>query len=127
MSDESRGNPSRGSAETENTNKNEEDEELRSELLQDVPEWLQDFKENMVDKNVQPHQCSSHELPMESRAKVVRGSGKHSVHTHFPKDPNCDICLKTKTTRASCRRRAGTVVPRAEHFCDLITVGHKRK
>ena len=59
---------------------------------------------------------SSHELPMEPRAKVELGSGKHSVFTHFPKDPNCDICLKTKITRASCRRRTGTVVPRAEHW-----------
>ena len=39
----------------------------------------------------------------------------------FPKDPNCDICLKTKITRAS----AGTVVPRAEHFGDLITADHE--
>ena len=62
---------------------------------------------------------------MESRAKVERGSVKHSVHTHFPKDPNCDICLKTKITRASCRRRAGTVVPRAENLGDLITADHK--
>ena len=38
---------------------------------------------------------SSHELPMVPRAKVEPGSGKHSVKTHFPKDPNCDI-LKTK-------------------------------
>ena len=53
------------------------------------------------------------------------GSGKHSVCTHFPKDPNCGICLKTKITRASCRRRAGTVVPRAEHFGDLITIYQK--
>ena len=49
------------------------------------------------------------------------GSGKHSVYTHFSKDPNCDICLKTQITRASCRGRAGTVVPRAENFGDLIT------
>ena len=62
---------------------------------------------------------------MESRAKVVPGPGKHSVYTHFPKDPNCDVCLKTKITRASCRRRAGTVVPKAEHFADLITADHK--
>ena len=68
---------------------------------------------------------SSHELPMEPRAKVEPGSGKHSVYTHFPKEPNCDICLKTKITRASCRRRAGTVVPTAEQFCDLITADHK--
>ena len=53
------------------------------------------------------------------------GSGKHSVYTHFPKDPNCDICLKTKITRACCRTRAGTVVPRAEKFGDLITADHK--
>ena len=52
-------------------------------------------------------------------------SGKHSENTHFPKDLNCDLCVKTKITRASCRRRAGTVVPRAEHFGDLITADHK--
>ena len=45
--------------------------------------------------------------------------------THFPKDRNCDICLMRKITRASCRRRTGTVVPRAEHFGDLITADHK--
>ena len=33
------------------------------------------------------------------------GSSEHSVYTHFPKDPKCDICLKTKITRASWRRR----------------------
>ena len=45
---------------------------------------------------------------------------------HFPTDPNCDsdICLTTKITRAP-RRRAGTVVPRAEHFGDLITADDK--
>ena len=53
------------------------------------------------------------------------GSGKHSEKTHFPKDPNCDLCLKTKITRASCRRGAGTVVPRAEHFVVLVTADHK--
>ena len=53
------------------------------------------------------------------------GSGKHGLITHFPKDPNCEICLKTKITRAPCRRRAGTVVPRAEHFGDLITADHR--
>ena len=53
------------------------------------------------------------------------GTGFGCVKTHFPKDPNCDICQKTKITRASCRRRAGTIVPRAEHFGDLMTADHK--
>ena len=52
---------------------------------------------------------SSHESPVESRAKVELGSDKHSVYTHFPEEPNCDICLKTK---------AGTVVPREEILGD---------
>ena len=43
----------------------------------------------------------------------------------FPKGRNCDSCLRTKFTRASCRRRTGTVAPKAEHFCDLITADHK--
>ena len=66
---------------------------------------------------------SSHELPLEPSTKVV--PSKHSIFTHFPKDRNCDICLRTKITRASCRRRTGTVVPRAENFGDSITADHK--
>ena len=62
---------------------------------------------------------------MEPQAKVEPVSGKHSVFTHFPKDLNCDICMKTKITRASCRRRAGTVVPKAEKCVDSITADHK--
>ena len=33
--------------------------------------------------------------------------------------------MRTKITRASCRKRTGTAVPRAEHFGDLITADHK--
>ena len=35
-----------------------------------------------------------------------------------------DFCLRTKITRASCRRRTGTVVPRAGNFGVLITADH---
>ena len=68
---------------------------------------------------------SSHELPMEPRAKVEPGSGKHSVYTHFPKDRNCEICQRTNITRAPCRRRIGEAVPRADNFGDLIKADHK--
>ena len=53
------------------------------------------------------------------------GFGQAQCKNALSEDPNCDICLKTKITRASCRRRAGTVVPRAEHFGDLVTADHK--
>ena len=52
-------------------------------------------------------------------------SGEHSIYTHSPKDRNCDICLRTKITRALCRKRTGTVVPRAEQIGDLITADHE--
>ena len=43
----------------------------------------------------------------------------------FPKDRNCDICLRIQIERASYRRRTGTVVPRAENSGDSITADHK--
>ena len=48
-----------------------------------------------------------------------------SVKTHFPKDRNCEICQRTKITRAPYRRRNGGVVPRAENVGDLVTADHK--
>ena len=42
-----------------------------------------------------------------------------------PKNRNCEICQRTKVTRAPCRRRIGGAVPRAEIFGDLITANHK--
>ena len=43
---------------------------------------------------------SSHELPMESRAKVEPGSGKHGVYTHFPKDPKLRNLLEDENNGA---------------------------
>ena len=40
--------------------------------------------------------------------------------------PNFDICLKMKITRASCRRRNGTVVPRATDHKILNEEGESR-
>ena len=101
-------------------------EEVQGNLSHDLPEWLQEFRHGLVDESVPEHRDasnSSHELSSEPRAKVV--SGKHSIFTHFPKDRNCDICLRTKITRASCRKCTGTVVHRAENFGDLTTADHK--
>ena len=51
--------------------------------------------------------------------------GKHSDYIHFPKDRNCEICQRTKITRAPCRRCSGEAVPRAVYFGDLISAEHK--
>ena len=71
------------------------------------------------------HVSSSHEVFLEPTTKRREDLVKHSVYTHFPKDRNCEICKRTKITRAPCRRRSGGAVLRAENFGDLITRDHK--
>ena len=71
------------------------------------------------------HASSSHEASLEPTTKRREDLCKHSVYTHFPKGRNCEICKRTKITRAPCRRLNGEAVPRAEKFGDLITADHK--
>ena len=52
-------------------------------------------------------------------------AGSTVFFTHFPKDRKCEVCIRTKMTRAPCRRRTGEAVPRAEKFGDLTTADHK--
>ena len=71
------------------------------------------------------HASSSREPSLEPMPARSAHLGKHSVYTHLPKDRNCEICQRTKITRAPCRRRIGGAVPRAENFGDLITADRK--
>ena len=98
-------------------------------LNSEIPEWLQEFKENLVDDEIPlqrgSHASSSHEASLESTTKRREDLSKHNVHTHFPKDRNCEICKRTKITRVPCRRRNGEAVPRAEKFGDIVKADHK--
>ena len=60
----------------------------------------------------------------EPTSKRREDLGMHSEN-HFLKGRNCEICQRTKITRAPCRRRKGEAVPRAVNFGDLITADHK--
>ena len=111
-------------------NKDETTIERRDPCHSEIPEWLQEFIENLVDDEVpergDSHASSSHEVSLEPTSKRREDLGKHSVHTHFPKDRNFEICQRTKMTRAVCRRRNGGTVLRAENFGDLITADHTK-
>ena len=106
-----------------------ERQERRDPLCAEIPEWLQEFREKLVDDRVPQHRDShasfSHEVSLESAHARSADLGKHSVYTHFTKDRNCEICQRTKITSAPCRRRIGGAVLRAENFGDLITADHK--
>ena len=92
------------------TNKKETTIE-RGNLCDDpkIPEWLQEFREILVDDKIPlqggSHASCSHEVSLEPNTKRREDLGKHIVYAHFPKDPNCEICKRTKITRAPCRRR----------------------
>ena len=110
-------------------NKKESKREQSSSLCSEIPEWLQEFKENLVDDEIpaqgDSHASSFHEASSEPIFKRREDLGKHSVYTHSPKDRNCEICKRTKIARAPCRRRNSGAVPLAENFGDLITADHK--
>ena len=63
-------------------------------------------EENRVDDRVPEHRdshaCSSHGLSLEPTRSA--DLGKHSVYTHLPKDRNCEICQRTKITRAPMQK-----------------------
>ena len=118
-----RGDPLTKPTKSPKPNKNENhDLERGDPLCSDIPEWLQEFRENLVDDRVperrDSHASSSHEPSLEPTPTRSVDLGKHSVNTHFPKDRNCEICQRIKITRAPCRRRIGGAVPRAEKFGD---------
>ena len=104
-------------------NKKETRIERGNPLCSEIPEWLQEFRENLVDDEIpvhgDSHASSSHEVFLEPIFKRREDLGKHSVYTHFPKDRNCEIC------KAPCRRRNSGAVPRTEIFGDLITADQK--
>ena len=111
-------------------NKNENPGTERGDpLYSDIPEWLQELTENLVDDRVpedrDSHASSSHEPSLEPTPTKSVDLGKHSVYTHFPKDRNCEICQRTKISIAPCRRRNGGTVARAVNFGDLMTADHK--
>ena len=93
--------------------------------LADLPFWLQDFTDNLEATVVHAPAHIAQDSDLEHPTKVVTKSRKHSIETHFPKDRNCDVCLRTKMTRSLCRRRTGEALPRAEIFGDFITADHK--
>ena len=76
-SEELRGDPLHESTDTEHKNINEEREEVQRDISHELPDWQQEFRENLVDESTstepwrnpeqgsQTNSKSSHGLPME--------------------------------------------------------------
>ena len=121
-----RGDPLTKPTQNPEPNENENHEKERRDPYSDIPEWLQEFRKNLVDDRVPEHRdshaSSSHEPSLEPTPTRSADLGKHSVEDHFPEDRSCEICQRTTITRAPCRRRIGGAVRRAEIFRDYHKV-----
>ena len=65
---------------------------------------------------------------LQAKPTSNKSGGKHSLFTHLAKDPNCEVCRRTKVTSALCRRCPDGRVDRikiAERFGDMVTADHK--
>ena len=82
---------------------NKDIDQVQGNLLRDLPEWLEDFTENLVDEGVSASRdtsaSTSHESDPEPPLKGA--SRKHSIFTHFPKDRNFEVCKMTKIYKGS--------------------------
>ena len=103
----------------------ESDKKDENDPLADMPFWLEDFTDNLIPTEVRA--CTSTHFSGFGFGTFYE-SGIQEAHyffIHFLKDRNCDVCLRTKITKASCTRRTGEDLPRAEKFGDMITADHK--
>ena len=74
--------------ETQNKKKNEVNATARTSPLRDVPEWSEEFTDNLVGEEASvssdaPASISRGPHHQEPSGEVV--SGKHRIFTHFPK------------------------------------------
>ena len=91
----------------------------------EIPEWLQPPP---VDVAV-PHPAISPSAHPPAKCTSNKSGGRsHNLFSNFPKDPNCEVCRRTKVTRAPCRRNPDDRADRiqiAEKVGDMITAYHK--
>ena len=73
-------------------------------------------KSHLYPKKKAPPAEISHDSDRERPKKVA--SSRSSIHTHFPKDRNCEVCKRIKITRAPNRRKTGDAALQAEKFCE---------
>ena len=103
-----------------NMNKNRDNDEAQGELLHDLPEWFEEFADSLVDVEAstvrEAQASSSHEPPHpKPPPKVVSGKAHHFYA--LPERPKLrSVCKRAKNTWATCRKRTGNQVPRAEKW-----------
>ena len=110
------------------------------QVEREVPEWLQPFTEGVTRESSSSTDVSPADVAVPSRQHFfILRILQHNLHQTkqeentiyslvFPTDPNCEVCRRTKVTRAPCTRNPDDPSDRitfAEDFGDMITTDHK--
>ena len=105
------------STETENQNKKREPKEVQRDVSHELPDWLQEFMENLVDES------TSEEL-----RRGVQTLPSHPMNFQWSREQKWNW-VRVSTVYVRTFRRIqiviSAVVPRAEHFGDLTKADHK--
>ena len=102
-----------------------------------LPEWLQPFTERLTGESSSSTDVSPADVAIpppaippsaHPPAKLTsnRAGGKAQCIHSYPKDPNCEVCRRTKVTRAPCRRNPyGRTFKSPKGIGDMLTADHK--
>ena len=86
---------------TQNKKKGD-DQGAAGDRLRDLPEWLEDFTENLEDTEMPAPANISHDSDSERPMKVAPRN--HSIYNHLPKSQNCEVCKQTKIHKGSLQK-----------------------
>ena len=75
------GDPSLGPAETENPNENRDDYGAQGDPLRDLPDWFEEFTENVVDGSVPEHKETPASSSRESASVLLLTSRRTEIAT----------------------------------------------
>ena len=121
------GGPNQPKKKTRTINKKRDDSRDAVDRLRDLPEWLEEFTDNLEDTEVHAPAHTTQDSDSERLTKVVSKLNQGSTvfiltsqKTEIPKS-----ACEPKWYGALCRRRTCEVVLRAEEFGDMITADHK--
>jgi len=85
-------------------------------------------KEEKLAKAKEARKQRSKDKRKAKKKKVTCQTCEHNIFTHFPKDPNCEICQLNKSQKAYCKSKAepqADALPEPVMFGDAITADHK--
>ena len=78
--------------------------EIKDDRFRDLPEWLEEFADNLEDKEMSESVHVSQDSDSVRLAKVVSTSRKHSIFTHLPKKPKLRSMLANQKYEGSLQK-----------------------